>query len=209
MVILATIGMCCAGIYDTHAMERLRDRARYADREPLTDEIRGERDQPPRTDAVGSPKAEIDDDQEEEEVDIFVLDEDSSTVPNSPSPDISELDNMQKVTLFAPEKRGVRLSGGIGILRGDSTFQIGGNVVLADGVRGTIHFPLSELEFPLDVVIGSIEASVDFADRWTFRGGLSKNVTSDAGKTKDSDWGILNLAGVPGFGPRSLEAVVP
>ncbi len=99
----------------------------------------------------------------------------------------------------------LRLAAGAGQLSGDSTFQIGGKSVYADGSVEHIHFPLSELEFPLDVTMGTIMAAADIGKNLTLRAQLSKNLTSDPGKTKDSDWGIWHLSGVPGFGPQSLD----
>jgi hypothetical protein len=91
------------------------------------------------------------------------------------------------------------------MLTGDRTFQIGGLVVFPDGTAARLHFPISELEFPLDVALGTVEGRYGFDDPWSIGVGLSKNLTTDAGTTKDSDWGYLFVAGVPGFGPTSLD----
>lgn len=99
---------------------------------------------------------------------------------------------------LGPERRGLRLSAGVGMLSGESTFDIGGKFVGADGSTAIIHFPLSRLEYPLDVVIGSVKGACDIGERWTISASVSKNLASDAGKAKDSDWGIF-------FGPNSLD----
>ena len=83
---------------------------------------------------------------------------------------------------------------GIGKLGGDTTYQIGGNYVTPLG-SGQVHFPISELEFPLDVWMVSVEGSKEFAEKWKVSVGVKKNITSDAGKMKDSDWGAWYLEG--------------
>ncbi len=99
---------------------------------------------------------------------------------------------------FAPAPEGLRIAVGVGLMSGETTFDIGGNVALADGTVERLRFPLSKLEYPLDVTMASIAATYDFADRWQVLGSLGKNLTSDSGKTKDSDWGIF-------FSPNSLD----
>ncbi len=83
---------------------------------------------------------------------------------------------------------------GIGSLSGATTYQIGGTVVTSLG-NGQVHFPISELEFPLDVWMVSVEGSKEFADKWKVSVSVEKNITSDAGKMKDSDWGFWYLDG--------------
>jgi len=86
------------------------------------------------------------------------------------------------------------ITAGIGKLGGDTTYQIGGNYFTPAG-SGQMHFPISELEFPLDVWMVSVEASKEFAKKWKVSVGAKKNITSDAGKMKDSDWGAYFLEG--------------
>ena len=83
---------------------------------------------------------------------------------------------------------------GIGSLSGDTTYRIGGTVVTSLG-SSQVHFPISELEFPLDVWMVSVEGSKEFADKWKVSVSVEKNITSDAGKMKDSDWGFWYLDG--------------
>jgi len=78
---------------------------------------------------------------------------------------------------------------GIGQLRGDTTYQIGGKYV-TPSTSGEYRFPISKLEFPLDVYMVSGGGSIEFAEKWKVSVGVKKNITSDAGKMKDSDWGI-------------------
>jgi len=79
------------------------------------------------------------------------------------------------------------IKAGIVGLSGDTTYRIGGRYVTPSG-SGTFHFPISELEFPLDIWMLSVEESKEFAKKWKVSVGAKKNYTSNAGKMKDSDW---------------------
>jgi len=83
---------------------------------------------------------------------------------------------------------------GIGKLSGDTTYQIGGALSTPSG-SSQLHFPISELEFPLDIWMISVEGSKEFAKKWKVSVGAKKSYTSDAGKMKDSDWGAWYLDG--------------
>lgn len=90
------------------------------------------------------------------------------------------------------EVGGVDLAVGIGALRGHTTYQIGGRISTPLG-SGEVHFPISELEFPLDVYMASAEGSIGFGNKWEVSASVKKNVTDDPGKMKDSDWGVYWL----------------
>lgn len=89
-----------------------------------------------------------------------------------------------------------RISGsvGTGYLAGDTQYQIGGKVIEAGGAS-EIHFPLSELKFPLDAFMVKGTVTVDFAERWAIMASASTNISDDTGKMEDSDWGIWNSPG--------------
>ena len=76
---------------------------------------------------------------------------------------------------------------GVGPLAGETTYQIGGTV---DTARGTEEywFPISELAFPLNVAQASVDMSFTVAKTFVFSLGATKNLTTDAGTMKDSDW---------------------
>ncbi len=78
---------------------------------------------------------------------------------------------------------------GTGVMRGHTTYQIGGDVKYADGARDNLHFPISELKFPLDVYMASLSASAEFKERWKLIINAKKNITDAAGTMEDSDWG--------------------
>lgn len=76
-----------------------------------------------------------------------------------------------------------------GILRGDSTYTIGGSIADNQGNSGETWDPLSELKWPLDVVLVSLGGRVEIG-RLSLRGEIMKNATSAAGSMEDSDWGV-------------------
>lgn len=78
---------------------------------------------------------------------------------------------------------------GIGAMGGYTKYQIGGDVKYADGSSGDLHFPISELKFPLDVYMASVSASAEFKEKWKLVLNVKKNITEDAGTMEDSDWG--------------------
>jgi len=83
---------------------------------------------------------------------------------------------------------------GVGKLSGYTKYQIGGTIDSPSG-NAQVHFPISELDFPLDVSIVSAEISKESTEGWKFGLTLKKSLTSDAGTMKDSDWGVYYLEG--------------
>jgi outer membrane protease len=80
---------------------------------------------------------------------------------------------------------------GLGYLTGDVTYQIGGKT------RGTFggqaasmknHFPLSELKWPLDMLMWTVGGELRFLKKGELRVAFSKNLTDQPGKMGDSDW---------------------
>jgi len=84
----------------------------------------------------------------------------------------------------------MNISVGGGYLTGDTEYQIGGRTVMADGSVLDVHFPLSELSFPLDSYVVKGQIDIDFAQRWGLMFNAETNITEDSGKMEDSDWGI-------------------
>lgn len=109
------------------------------------------------------------------------------------------------LTPAVPGSDRLQLSAGAGLMTGNHTFQIGGLVVLPSGAAAVMHFPVSELDFPLDVVVGSMDARYVLDSRWNVGARLGKNLTTDAGTTTDSDWGVYHLFGATGASPASLD----
>jgi outer membrane protease len=82
---------------------------------------------------------------------------------------------------------------GTGMLRGNTTYQIGGTINNPYYGIEEVHFPISELAFPLNVYMVSAEGSLEFAERFQVAARVNKNITNDAGKMEDSDWGVWYL----------------
>jgi len=83
-----------------------------------------------------------------------------------------------------------------GILRGDTTYRIGGHIKqLVDGVPAEfdVQFPLSELDWPLNVAVVTGRLTLNYARLWEVGAEFHKSVTSNSGKMRDSDWGIYYL----------------
>ena len=77
---------------------------------------------------------------------------------------------------------------GVEWLAGETRYQVGDRVATPSGLRD-YHFPLSELEFPLDSYLVSMELSVTLRDRLlvTLNGKMNPAGT-DPGTVEDSDW---------------------
>jgi hypothetical protein len=95
---------------------------------------------------------------------------------------------------------------GLGLLGGDSTYTIGGEISDNEGNRGYLWDPISELKWPLDVVLVSLGGRAEVG-RFSVRGEVAKNATSDAGDMEDSDWGVYYglSGGNPYFSPTSKD----
>lgn len=83
---------------------------------------------------------------------------------------------------------GFDISLGTELMGGDTTYSIGGPVSFADGSSQNIHFPLSELEWPLDIWLARLDASVNIGSSWRINGVIKKNMSDPDDKMKDSDW---------------------
>lgn len=77
---------------------------------------------------------------------------------------------------------------GFDVTGGDVTYEIGGTVRQGALVE-EVHFPLSRLEWPMNVAMLSIGGSVEAGD-FDARAVASRNITSESGTMKDSDWEI-------------------
>lgn len=84
---------------------------------------------------------------------------------------------------------GVDLTLELGKMSGDSTYEIGGKFIGATpSESGAYHFPISKLEFPLNVTMAALSANVDITDRMSVSARIAKNLSQDAGQFKDSDF---------------------
>lgn len=92
-------------------------------------------------------------------------------------------------TTSPPNKNfGFDLALGVEAMGGDTTYSIGGPVTFADGSVENIHFPLSELEWPLDIWLARLDATVNIGSSWRINGVIKKNISDPDDPMKDSDW---------------------
>lgn len=82
---------------------------------------------------------------------------------------------------------GFDLSIGTELMSGDTTYTIGGATVLADGTPGQLDFPISKLEWPLDIWLARIDGGIDIGSSWRINGTLKKNMSDPDDHMKDSD----------------------
>jgi outer membrane protease len=82
---------------------------------------------------------------------------------------------------------------------GYTLYQIGGIIEEPDGSKYRTWFPLSELKFPLNVHMVSGDIKFEIFEKYIIHTNIKKNITSKAGKMKDSDWGVFSN------NPSSLE----
>lgn len=104
--------------------------------------------------------------------------------------DNRELSNEEKLFRVRESKNNrYSLSAGAGKMSGHTTYQIGGDLDTPEGST-ELHFPLSELEFPLDVYTAFSAFEADIYESFALSMNFEKNITKDAGIMKDSDWGV-------------------
>jgi outer membrane protease len=101
----------------------------------------------------------------------------------------------------------VSASIGTGYLAGDTQYQIGGRVIDADGVY-EIHFPLSELKFPLDAFMVKGTVTVDFAERWSLMASGATNISDDTGNTENRDWLTPNTLDIYSESDTEMDALL-
>lgn len=82
---------------------------------------------------------------------------------------------------------------GLEAMTGETNCAIGGNYVSEDGQKGSIHFPLSKLEWPLDIWLARLDAGWNLNPAWRLNGTLKTNLSDPDGRMTDKDW--LSAAG--------------
>ncbi|RWX51529.1 Outer membrane protease, partial [Candidatus Electrothrix marina] len=90
------------------------------------------------------------------------------------------------------------LSFGLEEMTGDMTSSIGGEINHANGQNESKFFPISELEWPMDILLARFDASLTLNPMWRINGTL-KTAVDDPDETMiDSDWllpddGIIDI----------------
>ncbi len=83
----------------------------------------------------------------------------------------------------------VNISVGLTRSIGDTTYKIGNIPASEDYWGRDPYFPISELVFPLNVYLGSLDIGFE-KDKWSLTIGAKKNITQDETVMTDSDWGV-------------------
>jgi outer membrane protease len=101
-----------------------------------------------------------------------------------------KLDDVATFIRFkSDEKREIfNIAVGAERMSGNTTYQIGFPLTDPNGVRYTGYFPFSQLEWPLDIWLARIDASLNVSDSWRINSVLKKNFSDPGDKMKDSDW---------------------
>lgn len=73
-------------------------------------------------------------------------------------------------------------------MSGDTTYSIGGTITFSDGSTGAVHFPISELEWPLDILLGRFDAELTINPKWRINGTIKTNLTDPDSHMIDRDW---------------------
>ncbi|MDU9049972.1 MAG: omptin family outer membrane protease [Candidatus Electrothrix sp. Rat3] len=82
----------------------------------------------------------------------------------------------------------VDLSFGLEEMTGDLTSSIGGEINHANGENESTFFPISELEWPMDILLARFEGSLTLNPMWRING-ILKTAVDDPGETMiDRDW---------------------
>lgn len=108
---------------------------------------------------------------------------------------------MKKAAIVSIVTATLMIFGGVGLSEERVSFKVGADVGYLSGYTlfyiiyipaGPEDYPFtsaeSELEYPLDSVIAGLNASLGMRNIWLLDLSLSKNLTRDTGKTKDSDF---------------------
>ncbi len=80
------------------------------------------------------------------------------------------------------------LSAGTELMAGETLYRIGYPAVDTRGVRYDGYFPLSELEWPLDVWLARVDGAAVFSDQWRGKISIKKNISTPDDEMIDSDW---------------------
>ena len=77
---------------------------------------------------------------------------------------------------------------GIDTIRGHTTYRVGGHVMLHDGSTYLLHFPVSELKFPLNLHMLTGRADIRMGEKLSAHLAGKINLNNDPGEIRDTDW---------------------
>lgn len=80
------------------------------------------------------------------------------------------------------------LSLGTELMEGDTTYQIGYPITMPNGAVIDGYFPISELEWPLDIWLARLQGSARINDQWRLNATIKKDLSTPDDNMVDSDW---------------------
>lgn len=98
----------------------------------------------------------------------------------------------------------INISLGLEQMSGDITSSIGGEINYAEGPTEYIHFPLSELEWPMDVLLARFDAAFMLSPYLRLNGTLKKGLNEPDDPLIDRDW-LTPTGGVDVYSESSIS----
>lgn len=80
------------------------------------------------------------------------------------------------------------ISAGLETMKGETTYRIGFPVTRPSGVTYGGYFPVSELEWPLDIELARVETGFKTAENFDIQAVIKKNITDPDSTMEDRDW---------------------
>lgn len=80
------------------------------------------------------------------------------------------------------------ISAGLETMDGETTYSIGFPITLPNGVTYGGYFPISELQWPLDIELAKVKTGFKAAENFDIHAGIKKNITDPDSNMEDRDW---------------------
>ncbi len=84
---------------------------------------------------------------------------------------------------------------GVEAMAGDTTYSIGGDIMYGDGSLESVHFPISELAWPMDIWLTRFDAGLNVGSAFRFNGTVKTNFSEPDDPMVDKDWLSLGSPG--------------
>jgi outer membrane protease len=107
---------------------------------------------------------------------------------------------------YLADYKGYSCWAGMGTFTGDVTYQIGGSFVdPSRNINMKIPFPVSKLEFPLNVAVVTIGNEFSIGKNIDIRGELAKNISTRSGKQQDTDFSYISVQPLLAYSSNDSE----
>ncbi len=88
----------------------------------------------------------------------------------------------------AAARSGFEITLGIEMMTGETKYSVGAPFRFPDGNSAQGYFPLSELEWPLDIWLARVSARLDVGQNWRINGVVKTDITDPNDPMTDRDW---------------------